>query len=269
MLWPLCQHVSAKSTGATPHMEAPRDALLVFAIFVPMGRLVMLLQSGGKAVLQSYLVAAARRQPNDRDSRTRLRNISARPELRLAPRSRSRFMADAVKVLEGDATTDEPLRGGATGGSMSGAANALFSTCSAVGGFGAEVDAQREAQRLAGLECSSLGETGLDTAGGVAATVWTVSVGMCAAGAGAITRSLLNITDSEGCDKMSCRTSMDSCRTAIDPKGVVGRVCRTKSAGRQPFATTAREASFALRRRTFISSSSEEHASSSSSTDAF
>lgn len=86
MLWPLCQHVSAKSTGATPHMEAPRDALLVFAIFAPMGRLAPLLQSGGKAVLASYLVDAGRRQPNDRDSRTRLRNISARPELRLAPR---------------------------------------------------------------------------------------------------------------------------------------------------------------------------------------
>lgn len=134
-------------------------------------------------------------------------------------------MADAVKVLEGDATTDEePLRGGATGGSMSGADKALFSTCSAVGGFGADVDAQREALRLAGLECSSLGETGLDTAGGVATTVWTVSVGVGASGAGATMRSLLNITDSEGCDKMSCRTSMDSCRTAIDPKGVVGRV---------------------------------------------
>jgi len=134
-------------------------------------------------------------------------------------------MADAVKGPEGDATTVfEPLRGGATGGSMSGDAKALFSTCAAVGGLAAVVDVQREAQRLDGLGCSSCGETGLVTACGVAATVWTVGGGMGAAGAGATTRSLLHITDSEGCDKIPCSTSMDSCRTAIDPKGVVGRV---------------------------------------------
>lgn len=81
-------------------------------------------------------------------------------------------MADAVGR---DVTTDEePLRGGATGGSMSGDAKALFSTCAAVGSLAALVDVPREAQRLAGLDCSSFGEAGLVTACGVAATVWSV-----------------------------------------------------------------------------------------------